>query len=141
VQAASFSDAQAQSAFSLYNPQGLGTPQIFLPPSHAASGADAVWFVYASTHPYGTVWVGESPPDIPDNAARLASYQDIVAENGQPNVTSTAEIVTVRGSDTALVGTSLDAGATIEWVDSGVQFVVQGPTLIHDQVIAIANSI
>ena len=97
VQVASFDDAQALAAFPLRDPRGLGSPRIFVPASHASSDTDAVWFVYDAPE-YGRIWVGESLPDIPDEAERLASYQQVVAENGQSGITSRGEMVTVRGT-------------------------------------------
>ena len=138
MQASSFEAARSMTSFPLYEPQGLGSPRIFL--SSPRGTADAVWFVYDAPR-YGRIWVGESAPDILDESERLDTYQEIVAENGKRNISGHAELVRVRGRDPALLGTSADAPATLEWVEDGVQFYVEGPTLTQDQAIAIANSL
>src|SRR5947209_7564500 len=68
-------------------PVGLGTPTgIFLsPPEGRATDELAIMFVFDSVT-YGRVWLGESLPNEPDDAARLAEYDAQVAQNGKPNV-------------------------------------------------------
>jgi hypothetical protein len=139
VEVATAADAMSKTSFNLDVPKPLGTMHIFLSPYTDAQGrSDAVWFVIQSPK-FGIVWIGESAPDVPDDAERLASYQDRVAQNGQPGVLSVAEIVTVRGGVTALLGVSPDGVATLQWVENQTQVDVQGPTLTRAQVLDIAS--
>lgn len=133
--------AQDLLPFQVHDPQGLGPATIYVSPQDRPAALMAVYFVY-QTSPYGEVWIAESFPDIPDDEERLASYEATVASNGDPQVHSIAQVVTVRNGIPALTGTSdHDDIATIEWVEEGVQFYVKGPTLTQDQVLSIANSI
>ena len=84
---------------------------------------------------FGTFWWCESLPDFPDEADRIAAYEQIVSEDGAPGVTSTASIVKIRDGDTALLGEG-----TIEWVHDTVQFVVEGRSFTSGQAIEIANT-
>ena len=125
--------------FPIVTPTALGNPAgIYVTPEPPSTAAVA--FMYDSPV-YGRVIVIESLPDIPDAQARMQAYQDRVANNGQPGFWTTSEIVTLNNGDPAIVGTSKYYSATIEWVDSDVQFSVIGPQLTGDQAVAIANGL
>jgi hypothetical protein len=137
VQVASAAHAQPSLPFQLRTPGGPdGLEGIFLPPQARPFQLMAVWFVFTSSK-YGVVWIGESLPDVPDDQERLAGYQETVSNNGSPGAAQ-SEIVQVRRGDTALLGISPDGGGTLEWVESGVQFDVQGPTLSRADLVDIA---
>ena len=136
VQVASAAQAQQALSFQLRTPGGPdGLQGIYLPPQPRAAQLMAVWFVYNNSK-YGIAWVGESLPDVPDDQQRLAGYEETVSNNGSRGAAQ-AEIVQIRGGDAALLGTS-ESGGTLEWVEKGVQFDVQGPTLTRAGLLDIA---
>jgi hypothetical protein len=124
-------------AFSLREPLGLGVGNVFV----GNNPPDAAIFVYDSVV-FGRVWVGESLPDIPDDASRAEAYAAMVAQNGQPDERYTSEIISIRVGVTALLRYASDPPSdptVIEWVEKGVQFQALGPTLTSDQAITISN--
>jgi len=102
--------------FQLYEPFGLGAPTICLPTSNPPKAAILVF----DTSQYGRVWVAESLPDIPDDSARKEAYEAMVADNGQPYIHYTSEIISIPGNTTALVQYSDDQvldPTVVEWVE------------------------
>jgi len=87
----------------------------------------------------------QSPSQIsPTTPPRKEAYEAMVANNGQPYIHYTSEIISIPGNTTALVQYSDDQvldPTVVEWVESGVQFQVLGPKLLRDQALEIANAI
>lgn len=128
------------TSFTIYEPQGLGTPEIYVGTGRPPE-AMVVIFRYEST-PYGLLWIAETLPDIPDDSARLKAYEDIVDTNDLHY--AQAEVVSVRQGITALITTSDNYAVRptiIEWVQVGVQIAALGPTLSRDQAVDMANAI
>jgi hypothetical protein len=138
VQVGSFDEASNDVSFQLRLPNRLGdATAIYVTPAPPDSAAVAFLF---DSQDFGRVIVTESAPDIPDADQRTKAYEDRVANNGQPDVWTTSEIVTIKDNITAVVGTSQYYSATIEWVDdTDVQFDVIGPQLTGDQAIQLGD--
>ena len=133
--------AALEPTFPVYVPKTSDPMQIFGPPGPDGTAGNYAFFFVLDDPTDGTVWVAESAPDLNGSAAdRLASYKDIVSENGQPDIHSTAEIVTIRGGTPALLGT-MNGLSSLEWVVGGTQVHLMGPTLTRSQVLDVANSI
>ena len=133
--------ASLDPTFPYYLPKTSDSTKIFAPPKPDGSpGRYAIYFVLDDPK-YGSVWVGESAPDLDTDAERQAFYRQSVAENGQSGISGTAEIVTIRDGITALLGTSNAGVSTISWVDGGAESFVLGPTLTRSQALEVANSI
>ncbi len=125
-------------SFHVYAPNTPDPVKVFAAPGPGGSaGNDAVFFVLDDSKD-GTIWIGESAPDIRSEADRLALYHEAASENGQPGIHGTAEIVTIRGGVPALLGTSQDGMCTLQWVEKDTQIHLLGPALIRDRVLEIA---
>lgn len=131
----------SKPSFPVYIPKLSDPMTIFAPPGPDGTADDyAVFFVYDDPRD-GAVWVGESAPDLSGpESERIASYEARVMDNGQPEIGSTAEIVTIREGTTALMLT-LDDISSLQWVEGGTQFYLLGPKLTRGRVLDIANAL
>jgi hypothetical protein len=128
-------------SFHVYAPETSDPTEVFAAPEpDGRAGNSAVFFVLHNSKE-GTIWIGESAPDIPSEADRLAFYNEAVAENGHPDIHGTAEIVTIRGGIRALLGTTQDGICTLQWVRKDTEIHLLGPTLTRDQVLEIADEL
>ncbi len=125
-------------SFHIYPPNTPDPVKVFAAPGpDGSAGNYAVFFVLDDSKD-GTIWIGESAPDIRSEADRLVFYNEAVSENGQPGIRGTAEIVTIRGGVRALLGTTQDGICTLQWVEKDTQIHLLGPTLTRDRVLEIA---
>jgi hypothetical protein len=89
---------------------------------------------------YGLVVLKEHVPDVP-----IADYDDsneqVVEMSTAPSAQGSARIVPVRGGLPALLTVSPDGtDCTIWWLeDEAFEMVVQGPDLVPDQCVEVAN--
>jgi hypothetical protein len=134
--------ANRGTSFRLYSPTSLDaiTPAIYVPPGDSVGDYDAVFFVFQDPR-YGVIWIGESAPDIADDSQRMKAYEERVSENDNPDIHSTAELVTIRDGVDALLGIAANGVCTLQWVEKDTQFFVMGPTLDKNQVLQIAEAI
>ena len=130
-----------EPTFPVYIPKTSDPTRLFGPPGPNGTAENYAVFFVLDDPKDGAIWIAESAPDLDGTAAdRLANYRDIVSENGQPEIHSTAEIVTIRGGTPALLGT-MNGLSSLEWVDGGTQVQLMGSTLTRRKVLEVANSI
>jgi hypothetical protein len=134
--------AAAITAFQVYSPLGIiGNETIFVTPSGTPANAQAVAFVF-QTDNYGLVDVGEGVPAQSSTAEYNAANEALVQENGQPYTHGSITTASIRGGKEAFISTSEDGKLnTVLWMENGIEFVIEGPTLTSNQVIQIANSL
>jgi len=59
-----------------------------------------------------------------------------------PGASGKQELVTIRGTTTALLSTLADGSRSlIRWAEGNVVFLIEGPRLQHDEAIDIANQV
>lgn len=127
-------------AFRVYVPSALGTVSAFATPSDLDPSDQAVTMV-VDTAQNGVVWLIEKLPDIADAADRESWYQQVVAENGQPNRNVMASIVTLPSGVNALLGIGTGGDALIRWSEGGVEYELLGQVLTGDEAVAIASQV
>jgi hypothetical protein len=120
-------------------PRGLGEPRC----TCLGPEARAVAFVYDRPE-FGRVVIVEGPVDYSDPGQQREGYKNVVAQNDQPNVHGTAEMVTVTGDVIGLVTTSEDGSRSgleiVLWgMEGDVQVYITGPALTREQALLIAN--
>lgn len=125
--------------FDLYVPQDLGPVQLFSPPPSQDGSVRGVILVIQSPE-FGVIWWSEATPTITDEAERLAYYEGIVAQNGDPTRHVVASIVTIRNGVPALVGAGDDGLGLVRWVEAGVEYQVIGETLNADEALKVAET-
>jgi hypothetical protein len=120
-------------------PKGLGSPiGIFVTPEEFPKLAREIAFVFDSTK-FGRVVVIERPTPIALNTWH-EHIAELVAGNGAPTRSGTAASVTVRDGLEALLTTTDDGGqSALFWIESDVQFIVDGPALQAADVQEIAD--
>lgn len=130
----------AMMPFHIYVPAGPSDPKVFISPEGTPKDFMALFFVFESKE-YGPMWWGESLPDIPDEAQRLAYYDEVSSPGYETNSGVRSEVLRIRSGSPALLGVGPDGSyATLEWVEDGVQFVVLGPQLTRDQILTIVDA-
>jgi hypothetical protein len=137
IEVDSLEQAAADLPFEPYVPklESLGQPTVFESPKGTPKDFMAITLVFDSDT-YGTVWLVESSPDIPDDAERLKGYEGRVAANDDPSIHTDAQLEYIRGGIPALVGEG-----TIEWVEDGVQLSIKGERLEGSVALDIAKAV
>lgn len=83
----------------------------------------------------------EHLPDVPISEYHAAN-RSLLEYNGQPNVSGSAEIVTIRTGLEALVTTSEDKSKpTIFWLENGIEYIIEGPDLESMDVLELAETV
>jgi hypothetical protein len=133
--------AERAVPFEVRAPKGLGQPtKHLMSPSSFHAGLRVVASLFDSPE-YGRVIVIQHLPDLPVEEYHAAN-RSLVEMNGQPNVSGSAEILSIRGGLEALVTTSEDkTKSTVFWLENGVEYVVEGPHLDRSEVLRIAEGI
>ena len=146
-QVTSRSAAQPDLTFQSRDPQGLSNLKAIFEtgapnqtPTVAERAGKALAFVYDDST-YNRVVVIEQALNESETEL-LDSFTAAVANNNQPNVSGSAEIVTIRKSISALVTTSADGTISdIRWAENGVVFLIEGPQLTRENAMAIAQGV
>lgn len=133
-------EATASVPFAITPPPGGGSTNIFISPVGTPKTLLAVVFVVRDEG-WGTYWVIESLPDIPDPNQRVAGWNARVSENGQPGWHSTAEVIKLSDGTEVLLGTYGDGLGTGEFVVGDVQFAVIGERITPQQVETVADGL
>jgi class 3 adenylate cyclase len=136
---ANAADAAPAVSFELQTPTGLGeTSAVYVSSEEISKDAAGVAFVY-DTVEFGRVIVIEHPPESsPSEYQEFHEY--LVSINGDPLVHGRFDLVKIRDGVEALVTTSEDGRRSVAfWLENGVEFIIEGPTLTFDQVISIAE--
>jgi hypothetical protein len=135
----SAADATNDVTFDVREPTGLGQAiGIFVSPEEVPKEAAAVAFVY-DTSDFGRVDVVEHLPESsPEEYQKFHEY--LVSINGDPLVHGRFDLVTIRSGVEALVTTSEDGSRSVVfWLEDGIEFIVEGPTLTFDQAVKVAE--
>jgi hypothetical protein len=141
VDVASPALAATKVSFELRVPDGLTDPtSIFVSSEEVPKDASVVAFVY-DAEPIGRVIVIERIPESPpDEYQKFHEY--LVSLNGDPLLHGRFDLVPVRSGALALVTTSEDGSRSVAfWLEDGVEYIVEGPTLSFDQAIQVAELI
>jgi hypothetical protein len=133
--------AQQNLAFTVQVPQGLPTSaSIFVSPLAVSIDGRALAFVYVDPQ-YGQIDVVEHVPPATGEAYD-AMHADMVALNGQPETHGSFELVSLVSGQEALLTVSEDGQhATMFWLNGDAEIVLEGPSLLPDQAVDIANKL
>jgi hypothetical protein len=137
----SIEEAQQLVAFEILVPDAFGSPvKILVTPPDSSSRGDRVVALLYEPDDYGLVVLKEHLPDVPI-AEYEASNERIVEMARDSGAHGTARIVPVRGGLPALLTVSPDGSdCTIWWLeDEAFEIIVQGPDLVPEQCVEVAN--
>lgn len=142
IEVGSREEAQKYVPFDLVVPRGLGTPEkILVTDPELTSLGDAVVAFLFETPEFGLVIVKEHLPDVPAVAYDSVN-EDLLKYNELPTTHGTFSLVRVRNERQALLTTSEDeAEATIFWLEGGVEYIIQGPSLDAEAVMSLSERI
>jgi hypothetical protein len=88
---------------------------------------------------FGLILVLEAPAQLSESEW-YDSAQHLVDSVGDPGFYGSARLVTLDSGSTALLTVSPDGKhASVEWVEDGVERIVEGPTLADTEPVSIAN--
>jgi hypothetical protein len=142
VRAPSLAQAESTLPFDARTPKGLGTPSKILLSDPAMVSAKQIVIAYLFDDPeLGLVVIKEHLPDV-DPSTYVEENRELLKYNGDVNTHGRFSVVSIRGGIEALLTESEDGSeATIFWLEDGIEYIVNGPSLNGQDVVAVAERI